>query len=190
MIITSRTRCILMGSAITFVVVATGCGPYVSAPKRYSEFGSRLQVDLPEGWLQYTESKDGYTITHDGLRLEKITINTTKVGKKIEGIDRVYNAGMMPHEVADLSVGLIKAKPDMKSFEVERIDAAKMGGQDGYRVDARYVDEGGLYKRVRMYGAILGKYVCELIYEAADPVYFQKHESTFQNVVSSVKIGQ
>lgn len=186
----SRRRFVVMGLAVVLLFFFSGCGPYVRASKRYSEFSSGLQADLPEGWLQYTEAKNGYTITRDGLRLEKITIRTTRVGKKIEGIDRVYNAGMMPHEVADLSVGLAKAQSEMRSFEIRKIDAARVAGQDGYRVDAVYIDEGGLHKGLRMYGAILGKYVCELVYEAAEPVYFQKYENTFQNIVSSLKVGR
>ena len=187
MTITSHARYLLAVSSITLLITVAGCGPYVSAPKRYSDFGSGLHADLPSGWLQYTESKDGFTITRDGLRLEKITIRTTRVGKKIEGIDRVYDANMMPHEVADLSIGLMKAKPDMKSFEVEKIDTARMAGQDGYKVDARYIDEGGLCKRLRLYGAVMGKYVCEFLYEAAEPDYFHRYEDAFENTVSSVK---
>ena len=184
---TSRTF-LIAGVIIAFVFVISGCGPFVPAPKRYSEFNSGLQVDLPQKWLQFTKAKNGFTITRDGLRLEKITIKTTKVGKKIEGIERVYLPNMLPHEVADLSIGLIKAQPDVKSFEVHKVNAIQLAGQDGYRVDAVYIDEGGLVKRIRMDGAIVGKYVYELIYEAVDQVYFQKYESIYQNIVSSVKI--
>ncbi len=79
-------------------------------------------------------------------------------------------------------------KPEMKNFEVEKIDTAKMAGRDGYRVDAKCIDEGGLPKRLRLYGAVVGKYVCEFLYEAAEPDYFHKYEGAFENTVSSVKV--
>jgi hypothetical protein len=188
---TSRCiRVLAVGLLGAVLAAATGCSEYVTAPRRYSEFGSRIQVELPRGWLQHTKAKDGFTITKDGLRLEKITIRIVRLGEKLKETDRIYTSGMMPNDAADLSVGLVKARPDIRNFEVASIDAAQFAGRDGYRVDAMYIDEGGLIRRMRMYGAVLDRHVCELTYEAAEPVYFQKYEGDFQKMVASVRVGR
>ncbi len=188
--IVTTSRPALAGIAISSLFGLPGCGPYTAAPQRYSESWSGFRVDLPEGWLHCTQDKTGYTITRDGLRLEKITTRVTRIGEKLEGTDRVYNPGMLPHEAAELTVGLLRTSKGASRFEVEHIDTARIGGQDGYRIDAVYVDESGLRKRMRVYGVILGKYVCELVYDAAEPIYFQKHEAEFQAMVSSARVSR
>ena len=182
-------RVMTLGLAASFLGTV-GCATYSPVSRRYSEFGSGLRADLPKGWLRFNPAKDGCTITRDGLRLERVTLRTHRVGKKIEGTDRVYSAGMMPYEAADLSVGLLKAQPDVKGFEVQEIDATRVAGQEGYQIDARYVDGAGLGKRLRICGAMAGKYVYELVYEAAEAVYFQKYERVFEGIVSSVRIAR
>jgi hypothetical protein len=187
------TRCRALCLAVVVLAMlslfgVSGCALYRPVGKAYSHWSSGLQIKLPEKWLQYTQAKSGFVITRDGLRLERITINAIRVGKKLEGTERVYRSGMIPYEAAELTIGRIRNQEQVRNFAVEKIDTASLAGRDAFQVDAAYADEGGLRKRMRVYGAVIGNYFCEIVFEAADLVYFSKYENACQSVVSSAKL--
>ena len=165
----------------------SGCATYSRAPAKYAQRSSGFQVTLPTGWLRYTPAQSGMTITRDGMRLEKITILVTRFGKELPGTKRVYNADMLPHEAADLFIELAKAQNDTHNFEVGKIDLTPVANQDGFRIDAAYVDEQGLHKKIRTYGVVTDTHVCNLVFDAANPTYFKRYEDVFKSIVDSAR---
>jgi len=128
-------------------------------------------------------------MTRDGLGLETIEIYIDKVGKKLEGTERTYRADMLPHEIAELSLNLIESLDETNDFQVNGIELATIAGRDAYRADASFKTEGGLRKRLRMYGARIEDHVCEFQYVAEDEVYYDKYIKVFEDMISSVTIG-
>lgn len=126
-------------------------------------------------------------MTRDGLRLEQISIALTKVGHDVPGTDRTYQAGMLPHEIAELSLGLLEPREGTKNFSIETIEVVNVTGHDAYKAEATYVDEGGLPKRLQIVGIMSGEFVCELLYAAADLVCFQKYEPAFEEMLAGVR---
>lgn len=167
--------------------IVGGCATYTPVGKVYRNGGARLEVELPKDWLRFTPGRPAYVITRDGLRLEKISIRMVKMGKKLPGTDRRYQPDMLPHEIAELSLGLIESSDKTSNFQVERIELARVAEHDGYKASALFTDKGGLRKHLYLYGAAIRGHVCEFRYEAAATVYFDKYVDTFEHLVTSAR---
>jgi hypothetical protein len=175
---------------VACVHFTAGCSTYSRVGREYRHSGAKLRVSLPSGWLRFRPARDAYVFTRDGLQLERISIRLTKTGKKLAGTDRTYNTGMLPHEIAELSLGILDARDDTKNFVVERIDLATVAGYEGYVASATYTTPAGLPMRVRLCGALIGEYVCEFQYAAAADVYYHRYLTTFEELVSTAKIDR
>ena len=165
-----------------------GCAPYGKAPKVYQHRRARLRVDVPASWLKYRPTKSALLLTRDGLRLENIEIQLHRVGKKLEGTDRVYNKQMLPLEIADLSLGLIEASDNTKNFDVTDLSLVQIASAQGFRAEGTFVDAAGLEKKMRMYGVLIGEYVIEFTFVAAMTVYFDKYSDEFERAVASARV--
>jgi hypothetical protein len=145
-------------------------------------------VAVPDGWLRYNPENPALVITKDGLQLEAIRVSMTRAGKRLEGTERRYQRGMLPHEVADLSLALIKAREDTNDFQIESMDFATIAGHEGFHAKASYLDETGLKKRLWLFGSMIDGYACQLHFVAAEPIYFDKYLPVFQQLVSSAVV--
>lgn len=166
-----------------------GCATYSRSADSYRHRKTKLQVALPDDWLRYNPARPVLTLTRDGLRLESISISMTKAGKKIPGTERVYQTQMLPHEIAELSLGLFEGRDDTKNFSIEKIELATVAGKDAYKADAIYIDAQGLPLRLRAYGVVIADYICEFRYVAARPIYFEKYLPVFERIVASASVG-
>ena len=180
------SRSLVFALLLPFVV---GCAAYSPAGKSFRHWRTGLRVTLPPGWLRYGAAKQDLMLTSDGLRLESISISLHRMGKKLPGTERTYRKEMLPAEVAELSLGLLESGGYAKNLRVERIGPVTVAGRDGYRADALFVDGGGLTKRMRLYGTVLGEYVCEMRFEGAETVYYTKHLPAFEVMVASASAG-
>ncbi len=180
----------VVGGAIPLLlfVLVPGCATFMPVDDVFRHRQTRLEVSPPGDWLQYTPDRPHYTMTRDGLRLEFIAINVTKAGQKLQGTDRVYRADMLPYEVAELAMGVLEASDITKNFDVERIQKTQALGQPGFKAEATFTDALGLRKRLRSYGTIVGDYVCEFRYIAAESVYFDRYLETFERTVASARL--
>ena len=95
-----------------------------------------------------------------------------------------------PHEIAELSLGLIEARDGTKNFKVERIELANLAGHEGYRAEARFFDAQGLPKRLHAYGVMIGEYVCEFRYVGAEKVYFERYLPVFEEIIASLRVAR
>lgn len=178
------------GVVAALLLCCIGCADYARVKSPFKHHKTKLTVAVPSDWWQYRPPAPAYVVTKDGLRLETITIRVRKVGEELPDTERVYQAGMMPNEIAELSLGLLEAKEGTKNFEVKQITTAEVAGHEGYQAEAEYVDDTGLPKRLLIRGALIGEHVCEFIYDAQDRLYFDKHEPAFQRVVSSAAVAK
>lgn len=175
--------------SLAALVFSSGCSTYSAVGKEYRNSRTRLRVPLPAGWLRYRPARNEYVLTRDGLLLEQISIRLSRIGKKLPRTKRVYTSGMLAHEIAELSLGVLDAHEDTKNFKIEEIALATLAGLDGYVANARYATPDGLPMRLRLYGAMIGDYVCEIEYAAADDVYYDRYLPVFETLVSEAAVG-
>ena len=187
-------RLVLSSSQLLFLIVfflatpTIGCSTYSNAGSQFKERHSRLIVPLPQDWLQFNDAEGAFVLTKDGLRLEQVVIRAIEVGNEMEGTARVYQAGMLPNEIAELSLGLMEAEEETKNFEVKDIEATTIAGTDGYLAEAAFVDKSGLPKRAMICGAMFGEIVVELSYVAARDVYFEKYLPAYRKMLNTAHV--
>ena len=169
-------------------VAFSGCSTYSRVGQSFRDRKAKLVVTLPEGWMRFNPARPVLSITRDGLRLERIDVVVTPMGKKLAGTTRAYRPAMLPHEIAELSLGLIEAAESTKNFEVEDIRLDSVAGYEGYRAEAVFVDQQGLAKRLRLHGAVIGEHVCEFRYVAAQQVYYDRYAPAFDALVASARV--
>lgn len=167
-----------------------GCATYSPVRERYTLPRTQLVVNLPAGWLHYTPAHDGLVMTRDGLRLERIRIAVKRFGARVPNTDRVYQAGMLPLEAAELTLGLMTNTESIKNFETARIELAQVANCEGYRAEASFVDEQGLPARVRLYGVMLPEAVAEFEFVGEDSAYFDRYVDVFERLVASASLIQ
>lgn len=174
-------------AAAMLLLASPGCSTYSRTQGVLEHKKAGVRVSLPTDWLVYRPDRPALTLTRDGLRLERITISVTRHGEKAHGTERAYRAGMLPHEIAELSLGILANEEATKNFEIERVEMVSVAGRDGYSAEAVYVDGAGLPMRLRMIGFHAEEHVCELRFVAADAAYFKRYAPVFDAVVASVQ---
>lgn len=164
---------------------SNGCSMYSPTPKYFEHSRTRLKVELPANWLRYNQSLPTWVLTRDGLQLEVIAISSIRVGDKIKNTERRYQAGMLPYEIAELSLAILKTRDDVNDLKIEKIELATVAGREGYGATAGFVDALGLAKKLWLFGAMIDGYVCEFCFIAEESVYFEKYRGAFERLVQS-----
>jgi hypothetical protein len=183
-------RCGLQLTVYLFpLVIVSGCATYSRVGERYTEPRSKLVVTLPAEWLHYTAAHDEFLMTRDGLRLERIGIRVRRLGTKLPGTERVYQPGMLPLEVAELTLGLMTNVESAKNFTTDKIELAQVAGCEGFRADATFVDEQGLHLRMRLYGVVMPEAVAELRFVGEASVNYDKYLPVFERMMASAAIA-
>jgi hypothetical protein len=180
-----RTFLLIVVTGI-LLLVGNGCSGYTRVPKSYSHFWTGVRADLPDGWVRYNPALPDWVMTRDGLQLENIKISVKRAGSKVEGSERRYQSSMMPHEIAELSLALLKVRDEVNDLEIESIDLVTIAERDGYFARATFEDDRGLTKRLQVFGAMIEGYVCEFWYIAEESIYYDKHRKAFEEIISTV----
>ncbi len=95
---------------------------------------------------------------------------------------------MLPFEIAELSLAILKTKDEVNDLRIDKIELATISGRDGYSATASLVDGQGLPKKLLFYGAMIDDYVCEFCFVAEATIYFTKYKSDFEKMMASVTI--
>ncbi len=165
-----------------------GCAKYEPIRGTYRDRGPKILVEVPDGWLRFNPGRPDCVMTRDGLRLEKMIIRVTQMGKKVKGTERVYREDMLPPEIAELTLGMARQKQEYVNLEVGQIELARVAGREAYKATAVYTDGAGLHKRLCIYGVPINGHVCEFGYEAASDEYYDRYWPVFERLVGSVKV--
>lgn len=173
-------------SIVSLTFLAGGCATYSNAPKSFSHSRTRLTVALPPNWLRFNQSLPTWVLTKDGLQLEIIAISVIRTGEKMKDTDRRYQKGMLPFEIAELSLAILKTKDEVNDLKIDKIELASIAGRDGYSASATFVDGQGLPKKLLLYGAMIDDFVCEFCFAAEESVYFDKYKGDFERLLASV----
>jgi hypothetical protein len=149
-------------------------------------FGPTYAFDFPEGWLQLNAG-EGFTATHDGWSLQKITVRQLDPDKPLRHTKRNLRAGMSPRELSEVLVDDIRAS-GANAVAVVDSKPVTVAGERGFRTVVSYKDGEGLPRRLVLAGAFVKDRVWQLGYDAPERVYFQRDLPTFERALASFVI--
>src|SRR5436853_1678435 len=84
--------------------VATGCvtAPWVPTDGAYTSPVDRYAIDLPQGWMRWTQGEDGrLVVTRDGVLLQVIMIERFRVGEPLKHTKKQLARAMMRKKAAE-----------------------------------------------------------------------------------------
>ena len=149
---------------------------------------SDYSVELPLGWVKFSDSSSGTFITRDGPALNAIVISRQPHDVKLPRTKRTTRADMLPHELAELALAEWKSNESTANLDVISNTPTSLGGQPAVRLHIRYKNERGLPIERVMIGMVDAKGRLTLQYEAPGIVYFQRSLPDFDAMAASVRL--
>jgi len=177
---------------LVLLVVIVGCvsywsrtgGPYQARDRRYT-------VELPENWMQFTQTQDrSLLITRDGVLLQSITIRNFASEKPLTHTKKKIRSDMLSQELAEVIIDDFESDNAVGRFEVQELTPADIGGHPGFRILFSLQTVDGLKQRSVCYGFMADDRVYLIRYTAASRHYFAIDLDTFEQVVKSFKLLQ
>jgi len=180
-------RTLLLGLLLASLAACTTM-TRVDSSNRVETRTSDYSVELPLGWVKFTDSSSGTFITRDGPALNAIVISRQPHDVKLPRTKRTTRADMLPHELAELALAEWKSNDATANLEVVSNTPASLGGQPAVRLHIRYKNERGLPIERVMIGMVDAKGRLTLQYEAPGIVYFQRSLPDFEAMAASVRL--
>ena len=178
-------RTLLLGLLLASLAACTTM-TRVDSSNRVETRTSDYSVELPLGWVKFTDSSSGTFITRDGPALNAIFITRQPHDVKLPRTKRTTSADMLPHELAELALADWKSNDATANLEVVSNTPVTLGGQPAVRLHIRYKNERGLPIERVMIGMVDAKGRLTLQYEAPGIVYFQRSLPDFEAIAASV----
>ncbi len=177
---------------ILFLFFLAGCAslsPWTQLKKAEYKDGARdFAATIPVGWMRFNLT--GYFImTRDGTVLNRIVVGRQKNNTKLEFTKKVYTKDMTPQELSEIEADNLGSSDQIGRVEILSNKPAKIGGQDGFRIEYVYVvTEGGLRGRGVQYGFRHKDWVYRVFYEASAQYYFDAYRKDFDRFVESFRL--
>jgi hypothetical protein len=175
-----------VGALLVVAVLAFACATWVQVGGPVRENSVGVSAELPHGWMRL-RAHPGILITRDGLGLEYIEIGRSGIEEELPNTNRRIEAGMLPMEVAELSIDSARLSQETTNFELAENAPAQIDGRDGYRIGYSHRTGSGLRVRTLRYGCIVGDFHYWIEYRAAAQHYFEAHLEDFERVSRSVR---
>ena len=167
---------------------------WVAADGPDQALGLAFTVQGPQGWMRRVVDRTDVRslrliLTRDGTALQRIVGDTTAVGMPLAlgTSKRVVEAGMSPLELGELALDDLRSASGITELTVLETTPARLADADGFHVLVRFRD-GGLPRRLSMFGVLIGQRLYWLFYAAPERVYFERDVAAFGQVVRSFKI--
>ncbi|MDP2029037.1 MAG: hypothetical protein Q8K12_05320 [Thiobacillus sp.] len=180
-------RTLLIGLLLASLAACTTM-TRVDSSNRVETRSSDYSVELPLGWVKFSDSSSNTFITRDGPALNAIAISRQPHDVKLPRTKRTTSADMLPHEFAELALAEWKSYESTANLEVVSNTPASLGGQPAVRLHIRYKNERGLPIERVMIGMVDAKGRLTLQYEAPGIVYFQRSLPDFETMAASVRL--
>jgi hypothetical protein len=170
----------LAGCAATWVRVD-------DADRRYA--GEHYTVTLPAGWMR-SQTEDSLMLSRDGLDLQRIVIEYRPHDKAFEKLGKSSSAGMLPSELAELTIAELKASQDegLPSLEILDNRPTQIAGHTGYALHLRFKTDAGLRIEVLLRGFVDEQGLYQLLYRAPTLHYFGRDREVYESVAGSMKL--
>lgn len=167
-----------------------GCAPWQLVGGNYENRSENFKTEFPNGWRKFNLSQDDVFITKDGFSLELIRISRSPIEKKLKHTEKKFTKGMLPQEVAEIVIQNFRSNPDIINQQILSNIPAEIGGYPGFNIMVSFQTKDGLTKKSVVYGFLSGNSYYEILYEAPERYYFEKHESDFERVKDNFKLLQ
>ena len=170
---------LLAGCAATWVRVE-------DADSRYR--GEHYSVILPAGWMR-SEVGDSLVLSRDGLDLQRIVIEYRSHEKAFEKIEKSSSAGMLPSELAELTIAELKASQEdgLPSLEILDNRPMEIAGSTGYALHLRFKTDAGLRIEVLLRGFVDEDGLYQLLYRAPMLHYFGRDREVYESITESMQ---
>lgn len=170
---------ILAGCAATWVRVD-------DTDSHYS--GEHYSVSLPAGWMR-SEVGDRLVLSRDGLDLQRIVIEYRPHEKAFEELEKSSSAGMLPSELAELTIAELKASQEegLPSLEILDNRPIEIAGHTGYALHLRFKTDAGLRIEVLLQGFVDEHGLYQLLYRAPTLHYFGRDREVYESIAGSMQ---
>jgi len=156
-------------------------GPYVSSEHAY-------EVDLPANWRRASSTRDGLTMTRDGVTLQVVRIARDPFDKELPFTKRKLDKGMLPQEAAEVVIDNFRSNRDISNFQVSENQPALVGGYPGFKISYSFQTKGNLRKQGVYYGVLVDQWFYRLFFEAPARHYFPKDQPALERMKETFKI--
>lgn len=154
----------------------------------YKDTARGFTALVPVGWMRFNLAEH-FIMTKDGTVLDRVVAARQKNNTKLEFTKKVFAEDMTPQELAEVEIDNLKSSGQIGRLEILSNKPAKIGGQDGFRIEYTYVvTEGGLRVRGVHYGFRYKDWVYRVFYEASAQHYFEACRKDFDRFVESFRL--
>lgn len=183
-------RAVTKAGILALALGAAGCvAPWVPAEPLYRSAPHRYTVELPSGWVRWTQDRDqDLFLTKDGPLLQAISIEKVPVGGELKYTKKRIAKGMIPQEAAEVVLDNIASSDRVASFEVQENTPARVGGVPGFRAVVTYKKKDGLKVKSILYGCLVGEAFYAVRYTAPQRYYFDRDIKAFEKVIQTFKL--
>ena len=150
---------------------------------------AHYRVSLPVGWLRIT-SDDSLILSKDGILVQTISIQFKEHAKAFEKIKQASSPGMLPSELAQLTIAEFQAVQDdsLPSLEVISNKPVEMGGIMGFEVQLLYKTDTGLRMGMLMRGVVDDEGYYLVKYNAPMLHYFERDRPAYETLTESLRL--
>ncbi len=177
---------VLLAVSMLALGASTGCALWTPAPPEpVKHIWLQADLSIPSGWMVATFSEGLFTTRH-GLELESIHVRRWPRTLEVKGTGRTIEDGMLPHEIAEVSLDSRRLDEGVGGLEVISNRPATVDGRDCYEIDYRFRNEPGLRIRTVEVGCAVAGWIYRFEYRAAEQHYFDAGREGFDSLVANV----
>jgi hypothetical protein len=170
-----------------FLLILTGCAPWVHVEGRYESPSHRFSLDAPGGWMRL--DTEGYLfMSKDGPFLEYIMVQERPLDRGFQHTRKKLDSDMLPSEAAEVIVDEISSDRAILNFKLVENLPATVAGRDGFKLFFTYANRDGLRMKTLYYGLVQAHRFYSIRYTAAARYYCQKHMGTFEEVLKTFRV--
>jgi hypothetical protein len=171
-----------------FYLMLSGCGTWVPVGGNYVSGTDFFEVDLPIGWRRVYSTRDGLTITRDGLSLQTVRIVREPIGMELPFTKLQLVKGMLPQEVAEIIIGNIRSNQNISNFQLGENQPNSVGGYPGFKITYSFQTKDNLRKQGVYYGVLVDQWLYRILLEAPSRHYFPRDVLVLENIRDTFKI--
>jgi hypothetical protein len=179
----------LCAATLLFVIsLSPGCALWWPAKGQTKLAFLQMEANLPESWMIASFSQ-GTFLTRHGLELQSIHIRRWKRTDTVKGTNRSIEDGMLPQEIAELSLDSRRLDDGVGGLRVNENSPVVIDGRDCYRIVYEFRNEPGLLIRTMEYGCAVGPWMYRLEYRAAAQHYYETYLPDFERLRQSARFA-
>jgi hypothetical protein len=165
-----------------------GCVLWVPVSGKYVSADDAFEVDLPAGWRRAYSTRNGLTITRDGLSLQVMRVVREPFDTDLPYTKRKLEKEMFPQEIAEVIIDNLRSNQNTSNFQLHTNQPARVGGYPGFKLTFSYQTKENLKKEGVYYGVLVDQWYYRLVLEAPSRHYFPRDQAVLERVQESFKI--